>query len=243
MNGYAIEADGIWVTYYPYTSKIPLLGSLLSRGGTEVNALAGVDLKVAQGESIGIIGRNGAGKSTLLRVLAGTLMPDAGTVRVQGSVSTLLALGSGFNADLTGRRNIWLGCLAAGLSREEAAALFDPILEFSELGTAVDRPLSTYSSGMVARLAFAIGTSLRPDILIIDEVLSVGDESFREKSRGAMRDLVERAGNLIIASHQLKVFDDLCQRVVWIDRGRVMDAGEPREVIKAYRTAVRAGRV
>ncbi len=241
MSGYAIEAEGIRVTYRPFTSKVPLFGKLLSGSGLEVHALDGVDLKVLKGESLGIIGRNGAGKSTLLKVLAGTLKPDAGTVQVHGQISTLLALGSGFNADLTGRRNIWLGCLAAGLTRAETAELIEPILEFSELDAAIDRPLRTYSSGMMARLAFAIGTSLRPDILIIDEVLAVGDESFRAKSRAVMRDLVERAGNLIIASHQLKIFHELCRQVVWIDRGRVMEVGKPGPVIKAYRTAVKAG--
>ena len=243
MSEYAIEAEGIRVTYRPFNSKVPLLGKLLSGSGLEIHALDGVDLKVLKGESLGIIGRNGAGKSTLLKVLAGTLKPDAGTVQVHGQISTLLALGSGFNADLTGHRNIWLGCLAAGLTRGETAELIEPILEFSDLGDAIDRPLRTYSSGMMARLAFAIGTSLRPDILIIDEVLAVGDESFREKSRTVMADLVARAGNLIIASHQLKVFHELCRQVVWIERGRVVEIGEPGEVIKAYRTAVKAGTV
>jgi len=241
VSDYAIEVRGVRVTYRPFSSKVPLFGKMLSRSGQEVHALSGVDLAVPFGEAIGILGRNGAGKSTLLRVIAGTLEPDAGTVEVRGRLSTLLALGSGFNADLTGRRNIWLGCLAAGLSRKEAAALVDPIIEFSELDSAVDRPLNTYSSGMVARLGFAIGVSLQPDILIIDEVLAVGDASFRDKSREAMKSLVGRAGNLIIASHQLKVFIELCDRVVWLDGGRIMEAGAPGPTIKAYRRFIKSG--
>ena len=241
MSEYAIQAEGIRVTYRPFTAKVPLLGKILSQSGPEVHALDGVDLKVRKGESVGILGRNGAGKSTLLRVVAGTLEPDAGTVQVEGRISTLLALGSGFNGDLTGRRNIWLGCLATGLTRDETEDLVEPILEFSGIGEAADRPLNTYSSGMVARLAFSIGTSLSPDILLIDEVLAVGDEEFRDKSRVAMQALVEDAGNLVIASHRLKIFRELCREVVWIDQGRVMEVGPPGEVIRAYRKAIKAG--
>ena len=241
MSDLAINAEGIRVTYRPFTSKVPLFGKVLTRSGPEVHALAGVDLQVRKGESIGILGRNGAGKSTLLRVLAGTLKPDAGLVEVKGRVSTLLALGSGFNGDLTGRRNVYLGCLATGLTRGETDELVEPIIEFAGIGQAIDRPLNTYSSGMVARLAFAIGTSLRPDILLIDEVLAVGDEEFRDKSHRAMRSLVEEAGNLVIASHRLKIFRELCREIVWIDSGRVMEVGEPKPVIKAYRDAIRAG--
>lgn len=241
MTEYAIEAKGVTVTYRPFTSKVPLFGKIVSRSGAVVHALDGVDMQVPVGTSIGVLGRNGAGKSTLLRVLAGTLKPDQGTVRVKGRISTLLALGSGFNGDLTGRRNAWLGCLATGLTREETEELVEPILEFSELGEAADRPLNTYSSGMVARLAFAIGTSMRPDILLIDEILAVGDESFRDKSRVAMQTLVERAGNLVIASHRLKIFHELCEQIIWIDRGKVMEVGEPRAVIKAYRSFIKAG--
>jgi ABC-type polysaccharide/polyol phosphate transport system ATPase subunit len=200
-----------------------------------------VDLAVPVGTSLGILGRNGAGKSTLLRVIAGTLQPDAGSVSVEGRISTLLALGNGFNGDLSGRRNVWLGCLATGLTREETEELVEPILEFSGIAHAADRPLNTYSSGMVARLAFAIGTSMRPDILLIDEILAVGDESFRDKSREAMKDLVAKSGTLVIASHRLKIFRELCQEIIWIDQGKVMEVGPPGPVIKAYREFIRAG--
>jgi len=241
VTDYAIEADNVRVTYRPFTSKVPLLGKILSSGSPEVHALAGVGFKVPVGTSIGVLGRNGAGKSTLLRVIAGTLKPDEGKVVVKGRISTLLALGSGFNGDLTGRRNVWLGCLATGLTRAETAELVEPILEFSGIGNAADRPLNTYSSGMVARLAFAIGTSMRPDILLIDEILSVGDEAFREKSRLAMKAMVERTGNLVIASHRLKIFRELCEELIWIEQGRVMEIGPPQEVIKAYRKFIKAG--
>ena len=241
MRDLAIDARGIRVTYRPFTAKVPLFGKMVSRSGPVVHALDGVDLSVPIGTSVGLLGRNGAGKSTLLRVVAGTLQPDAGTVAVRGRISTLLALGSGFNGDLTGRRNAWLGCLAAGLSREETAGLIEPILDFAELGEAADRPLNTYSSGMVARLAFAIGTSMQPDILLIDEILSVGDEAFRDRSRAAMQNLVKRAGNLVIASHRLKIFGELCEQVIWIDRGKVMGVGPPETMIKEYRAFIKAG--
>ena len=240
-DDFAIKAEGIRVSYRPFTSKIPLLGKMVSSSGPVVHALDGVDLEAPIGASIGILGRNGAGKSTLLRVIAGTLKPDAGTVEVRGRISTLLALGNGFNGDLSGRRNVWLGCLATGLSRQETEDLVEPILEFSGIAHAADRPLNTYSSGMVARLAFAIGTSINPDILLIDEILAVGDESFRDKSRRAMRSLVEESGNLVIASHRLKIFRELCQEVIWIDQGRVMDVGAPGKMIKAYRRFINAG--
>lgn len=243
MSRPAVLAEGITVTYRPYTSRVPLLGKLTSGDGPVVHALKDVGFRAERGGSIGILGKNGAGKSTLLKVLAGTLIPDAGRVEVNGRVSTLLALGSGFNGDLSGRRNIVLGCLAAGLSRVETDGLVDPIIEFSELEEAIDRPLNTYSSGMVARLAFAIGVSMRPDILMIDEVLSVGDESFRDKSARAMQALVDRAGALVLVSHRLRVIRDLCVEAVWLHKGQVLKTGTPDKVIQAYKRAVRAGKV
>lgn len=243
MSDVAVNAEGIRVTYRPYTSRLPVLGRVLSRAGKEVHALDGVDLKVFRGESIGILGKNGAGKSTLLRVVAGTLVPDEGKVEVSGTISTLLALGSGFNADLTGRRNVYLGCLASGLSRARTEELVEPIIEFSEIGDAIDRPLNTYSSGMVARLAFSIGVTLDPDILLIDEVLAVGDLSFRDKSWAAMRAMVDGAGTLVIVSHRLRVLKELCSSAMWLDRGRVMEVGEPKLVIKHYTKAIRQGMI
>jgi ABC-type polysaccharide/polyol phosphate transport system ATPase subunit len=243
MSGTAIDARGIRVTYRPYTSRVPVLGRVLSGSGREVHALDGVDLTAMRGESVGILGKNGAGKSTLLRVVAGTLAPDEGTVEVNGTISTLLALGSGLNGDLTGRRNIHLGCLASGLTRARTEELVEPIIEFSEIGDAIDRPLNTYSSGMVARLAFSIGVTLDPDILLIDEVLAVGDLSFRDKSWAAMRAMVDGAGTLVIVSHRLRVLKELCTEVMWLDRGKVIEVGEPKPVIKSYTQAIRKGKI
>lgn len=242
MNEVALRAEGITVSYRPYTSRIPIFGRVTSRSGPVVHALKGVSFEARRGESIGILGKNGAGKSTLLRVLAGTLLPDEGSVEVNGRISTLLALGSGFNGDLSGRRNIVLGCLAAGLSRAETNELVDPIIEFAELGDAIERPLNTYSSGMVARLAFSIGVSMRPDILMIDEVLSVGDESFRDKSREAMERLVERAGTLVLVSHRLRVIREVCRKAIWLHRGEIQQVGDPDAVIRAYRRPGRPGK-
>jgi ABC-type polysaccharide/polyol phosphate transport system ATPase subunit len=213
----------------------------LRRRGRKVQALTDVSFEVARGETFGIIGRNGAGKSTLLRVLARTLNPDRGRVEIDGKVSTLLSLGSGFNPELSGRRNIVLGCLAAGLSRQRAKALVGSIVDYAELSDSIDRPLKTYSSGMSARLAFSISLALDPEILLVDEVFSVGDLAFRDKSARSMNELISRAGSLVIVSHQLRTLSSICSRVMWLNKGHVAALGDPDEVIEAYQNAVRLG--
>ena len=187
----AIVIDGVTVRFRPYLDRSPTFRRSIARLGRrlagEVVALDGVSFEVMRGEVFGVIGRNGAGKSTLMRVLAQTLKPNEGTVDVRGRTSTLLQLGVGFNPELSGRRNIYLGGLAAGLRKAEIDEKFDAILDFSELGDAVDRPLKTYSTGMASRLGFSIAMNLEPDVLLLDEVLAVGDESFKDKSVQAMQ--------------------------------------------------------
>jgi teichoic acid transport system ATP-binding protein len=200
-----------------------------------VQALRGVSFDVGRGEAFGVIGRNGAGKSTLLRVLAGTLVPDEGSLEVKGRTSTLLALGVGFNPDLSGRRNIILGSLAAGLSRKEAERIAPDVEEYAELGATINRPLSTYSRGQQSRLAFAIARNLDPDVLLIDEVLAVGDEAFRQKTLADMRQLLTRSGTIVFVSHALGIVREFCDRVLWLDEGTTMQIGEPRQVVEAYR--------
>jgi ABC-type polysaccharide/polyol phosphate transport system ATPase subunit len=207
-----------------------------------VTAVDHVTFDVMKGEAFGIVGSNGAGKSTLLRVVAGTLRPDEGRAVTWGRTSTLLQLGVGFNSELSGIRNVYLGGLAAGLRKAKIDEIFEDIVSYAELEEAIDRPIKTYSSGMLARLAFSIGMHLDPDILLLDEILSVGDESFKEKSEQAMQDLLDRAGTIVFVSHNLAKVSDFCDRAMWMDRGAVKAIGPAEEVVDSYRAAVAAGR-
>lgn len=202
---------------------------------SDVVALDGVSLVIRQGEAVGFIGRNGAGKTTLIKVLAGTLPPDEGEVVTYGATPTMMGLGVGFNRRLSGRRNIYLGCMAAGMRHRDVEAVFAEIHEFSELGKAIDRPVSTYSAGMYARLAFSIAIQSRPQILLVDEALGVGDEGFREKSQTALESILAEAGTIVLVSHGLGKLKEFCDRIVWLDEGRVVMEGDPAEVVTAYR--------
>ena len=207
----------------------------------EIEALRNVSFEVPPGTVLGIVGVNGAGKSTLMRTVAGILPPTAGRVQIQGRVSTLLALGVGFNADLSGRENVVLGGLAAGLTREQLAEKYDEIADFAELGDAMNLPMRRYSSGMYGRLAFSVAVNMEPDILLIDEALSVGDARFRRKSFRKMRELCDQAGTILVVSHALKSIRRLCNEVLWLNEGQIVMRDEPRPVIEAYRRFVGVG--
>lgn len=204
--------------------------------GRVIHAVRGIDLVVRRGESLGLIGRNGSGKSTTLQAIAG-LLPITGGDVLAAAQPVLLGVGAALESNLTGRRNIELGLLALGLSQEEAAALVDDIAAFSDLDDFIDLPLKTYSSGMRARLHFSIATSINPEILLIDEALAVGDESFRKKSNRRIDELLDEAGTVFVVTHSLDTLAEMCSRVVWIDHGRMMADGAPEDVIKAYREA------
>ena len=238
MTRPAILVENVGVRFRPYVDKKPTLRRSLSRLQTrqaeEVIALDDVSFRVEKGEAFGVIGRNGAGKSTLLRVMARTLKPNTGRVVVNGRASTLLQLGVGFNPELSGRRNIYLGGLAAGLRRAEVDEIFDDVVAFADLGHAIDRPVKTYSSGMFSRLAFSVSMHLDPDILLLDEVLAVGDADFRKKSMGKMQELLERAGTIVFVSHSLPQVADFCDRALWLEKGRVRQIGEAKEVVDEY---------
>ena len=238
MTRPAISVENLSVRFRPYVDKKPTMRRTLAtfrhREVEEVTAVDDVSFEVHRGEAFGIVGRNGAGKSTLLRVLAGTLRPDSGKVVVNGRASTLLQLGVGFNHQLSGRRNIYLGGLAGGLRKAQIDEMFDDIVEYAGLEEAIDRPVKTYSSGMFSRLAFSVGMHLDPEILFLDEVLSVGDQAFREKSMKAMEDLLERAGTIIFVSHSLESVADFCDRAMWMDRGKIVQIGEAAEVVSEY---------
>ena len=243
MSRLALKVEDVSVRFRPYVDRKPTLRRSLARfrqrERAEVVALDGVTFEVEPGEAFGIIGRNGAGKSTLLRVLAGTLRPNEGSVTVRGVTSTLLQLGVGFNPELSGHRNIYLGGLAAGLRVAEIDRMFDSIVDYAELRPAIDRPVKTYSSGMFSRLAFSIGMHLKPDILLLDEVLAVGDESFRKKSLAAMRDLLDRAGTIVFVSHALSSVAEFCDRAMWLDQGSVRLIGPASEVVERYTASAR----
>ena len=208
---------------------------------TEFWALRGVDLEVRRGETVGIVGRNGAGKSTLLQVIAGTLRPTEGEVRVNGRVAALLELGSGFNPDFSGRENVYLNAQVLGLRRREVEERFDTIVEFAGLGEFIDRPVRTYSSGMMVRLAFAVAINISPDVLIIDEALAVGDEAFQRKCYSRIEELKRGGATILFVSHAAQSVLQLCDRAILIDAGHRLLTGSPKDVVEQYHRLLHAG--
>lgn len=200
----------------------------------EFEALKHVSFDVNKGEVVGLIGHNGAGKSTMLKVISGILKPTEGSVVVRGNIAPMLELGSGFDMDMTGRENIFLNGAVLGYSEEFLKSKYDEIVAFSEIGQFIDVPLRNYSSGMVARLAFSIATVVVPEILIVDEVLSVGDADFQEKSRKRMMELMGGGTTVLFVSHSLSQIREMCGRVLWIEHGEMQMFGEAQCVCDAY---------
>ena len=198
-------------------------------------ALRDVNINVQKGEILGIIGRNGAGKSTVLKVISRVLVPTEERVWIQGRVSPLLELGAGFHPELTGRENVFLNGTLLGHSHSDVEEHLEEIMEFAELGAFIDAPLRTYSTGMVARLGFAVATTWEPEILILDEVLSVGDEAFQLKCQKRMESFHSKKVTSLLVTHNMTTIENLCTRTVWLDHGVIRAAGLPNEVIKAYR--------
>ena len=198
-------------------------------------ALRNVSFEVKKGEVLGIIGHNGAGKSTLLKVISGILKPTEGSVQVHGTVVPMLELGSGFDYDLTGRENIFLNGAILGYSEEFLKEKYDEIVEFSELGQFIHTPLRNYSSGMVMRLAFSIATVVNPDILIVDEILAVGDAEFQAKSKKRMLELMGGGTTVLFVSHSLEQIREMCDHVIWLEHGTVQMYGETQAVCDAYK--------
>ena len=203
---------------------------------SEFIALQNVSFNVQKGEVLGLIGHNGAGKSTILKVISGILKPTAGHVRLRANVVPMLELGSGFDLEMTGRENIFLNGAILGYSEEFLNEKYQQIIDFSEIGQFIDMPLRNYSSGMVARLAFSIATVVEPEILIVDEVLSVGDAAFQEKSKNRMMELMGGGTTVIFVSHSLPQIREMCDRVVWLDHGQVKMFGDTQLVCDAYET-------
>jgi ABC-type polysaccharide/polyol phosphate transport system ATPase subunit len=236
----AISVEDVSVTYRTSLERAPTLRSTVLKLGRrekivrEIEAVRNVTFDVPHGTVLGIVGANGAGKSTLVRTIAGILPPSAGRVEVHGRVSTLLALGVGFNKKLSGRDNVVLGGLAAGLKRGQLAEKYDDIVAFAELEDFMDMPMRTYSSGMYGRLAFSVAVNMDPDILLIDEALSVGDARFKKKSFEKIRELCDQAGTILIVSHALKNLRNLCSEIIWLHNGQIAMQDDPDTVIEAY---------
>jgi ABC-type polysaccharide/polyol phosphate transport system ATPase subunit len=225
--------------WFPHSTARQLLRTHIMRWFGRVHqepfyALRNVSFRLEEGESLGIVGSNGAGKSTLLSLAAGLTLPDQGNVRINGRIAALLELGSGFHPDLTGAENLVLNAALLGLSRRKTNELFDSIVEFSGIGEFIDDPLRTYSSGMILRLAFSIAIQCEPDILLIDEVLAVGDAGFQEKSKAALVSFRRSGKSLLFVSHSPAAVRDMCDRALWIDHGSVMMEGHVNAVLEAY---------
>ena len=243
----AIKVENVSVTFRRALDRRPTVRKTIRRlrHGQDttrtVEALKDVSFEVPHGMSMGIVGSNGAGKSTLMRTIGGILPPSEGRVTTTGRVSTLLSLGVGFNKKLSGRDNVMLGGLAAGLSREEMAAKYEQIVQFADLEDFMDEPTRNYSSGMYGRLAFSVAANMDPDILLIDEALSTGDGRFRKKSARKMRQLVKQERTVILVSHAMNAIKNLCDRAIWIEGGVLQMEGEPAKVVEAYEEFLEVG--
>jgi len=244
----AIEVTNVTKTYRKYARRkqfATLKSAILS--GTLVNdlnpdeafhALKGVSFGVRQGCTFGIVGRNGSGKSTALKVVAGITKPTTGTVSVQGRISALIELGAGFHPEISGRENVFINGIMLGLSKREITRRFDEIVEFAELEDFIDAPVKTYSSGMYMRLGFAVAVHVNPDVLLIDEVLAVGDEAFSHKCLDKFAEFRRRNKTVLLVTHALNLVERFCDEALWLNEGRARAMGDPRRVVSAYITEV-----
>jgi len=235
---FAKPSDRFWQAVWP--SAFRSASQTSAAEANEFVALAPLNLQVQRGEALGLIGRNGAGKSTLLQMVCGTLNPSSGSVVVNGKIGALLELGAGFNPEFTGRENVFLAAAVMGFSGAETDALYESIVEFSGIREFIDQPVKTYSSGMYVRLAFSIATSANPDILVIDEALSVGDGAFAKKSFERIMQLKAQGTTVLFCSHSMYQVESFCDRAVWLDHGQVQMEGPASNVVAAYTDSLRA---
>ncbi len=238
----AIEVRNLTITYKglkAYSIKKSLF-KLKKTEMQEYTAVNDVSFDVKKGEILGILGKNGCGKSTMLRAIGGVFRPNSGTIDLKGNTVSLLAIGVGFQKQVTGRENILLSGMLLGFSEEEIRAKMPDIIAFSELGSFIDKPVKTYSSGMHSKLAFSIAVNLETDILLIDEVLAVGDQRFKQKSQDKMREMInEKDRTVVIVSHNIKQLRNLCDRVMWMHKGQIRRIGKPEIICPAYRRFMR----
>ncbi|MBT8528633.1 ABC transporter ATP-binding protein [Polynucleobacter paneuropaeus] len=203
------------------------------------DALNDISLKINPGERVGIIGKNGAGKSTLLKLICGIYPPSSGDVAISGTVASLIELGAGFHQEFTGRENLYLNGAILGMAEKQIQLIEEEVIQFSELQSFIDTPIKYYSSGMYMRLAFSLATALHPDILILDEIFAAGDIGFVEKARARMNKMVEDANIFLMVSHDMDLMNELSNRVIWIDSGKIMEDGSPSEVINCFKRFIK----
>lgn len=237
---YAIEVNHLYLRY-PLFSKMSFQ-EIISQKTFGIKkrkyfeALTDISFQVEKGDIVGIIGKNGSGKSTLLSTLAGIFSPDSGTIDIHGHSISLLSIGTGFNTEMSGRENIYLSGMLLGYSRDQINLLIDDIIEFSDIGDFIDLPVKKYSSGMYSKLAFSIAITLKTDIMLVDEVLSVGDESFKQKSFMKMQELIhEEDRTVLIVSHSLSTLSQLCDKLIWLHQGKIVKAGSTQEILEEYK--------
>lgn len=246
MIAAAIELHEVWKSFRRHTGRMLLrthAEKFFSRRDRmePFHALKGVSFRMEPGESLAVVGANGAGKSTLLSLVAGLVPPDRGTVGINGRIAALLELGSGFHPDLSGTENVSLNAALLGLGRRRTKEVLAEIVEFSELGDFMDEPLRTYSSGMVMRLAFSVAINVDPDILLVDELLAVGDRAFQAKCFAKVLDFRRRGKTILCVSHAAGMVQELCSRAIWLDHGELMVDGPIAEVVDAYEGRLKAG--
>ena len=240
MNG-IIEIKDVWKKFPMRKDKpgfkeflVNLPKFITRNSNSDFWALKGISFRTEQGESIGIIGKNGAGKSTLLSLILGTIYPTKGEIKVSQKITPLLDIGAGFHPDLTGRENILINGVLLGLTKDEVMERMEDIVTFSEIKEFIDMPVRTYSSGMYLRLAFSVAVNTDPKLLLIDEILSVGDEAFQKKSREALLRLIKGGVTTIYVSHNLSAVKEICNRAIWLDGGEIRGEGEPEKVVEEY---------
>jgi ABC-type polysaccharide/polyol phosphate transport system ATPase subunit len=243
----AIELDRATKIYRRYGGRqfATLKSALLQRSVMRdlqpretFTAVQNLSCQVAQGQTLGVIGRNGSGKSTTLKLVAGITKPTSGTVRVRGRISALIELGAGFHPEISGRENVFINGIMLGLSRHEIQQRFDEIVEFAELREFIDAPVKTYSSGMYMRLGFAVAIHVDPDVLLVDEVLAVGDEGFTHKCLDKFGEFKRRNKTILLVTHSLGLVERFCDEALWLDHGQKREQGDPKRVIGAYMTDV-----
>ncbi|MBR4084717.1 MAG: ABC transporter ATP-binding protein [Lachnospiraceae bacterium] len=237
MSEYAIKVNDVYLSYC--ARKGVSVRNLFKKNAVvehEFQALKGIDFALEKGKILGVVGRNGSGKSTLLRAIGGIFSVDKGSIDLCGNKVSLLSIGVGFNYLLSGRENVILSGMLTGFTMDEIAAKMDSIIEFAEIGDFIDKPVNTYSSGMYSKLAFSLATELNTDILLIDEVLSVGDEHFAKKSYCRMKELIkDKNHTVVIVSHNLNTLEELCDEILWIHDGEMKMIGAPETVLEEYR--------